>query len=241
MERGYSIHTGRDTIADTADVRPEPLLMTVLAHDLRNYLTPLYGRLGLLRKRAEDEQRGQDVQLAAQAVQALDHMQHLIDNLLEAARLQHGLFDLRREWVDLRALAHALAESFAGIDTPIVVDATTALMIKGDRQRLWQALHNLLANAVTHSPRHAPVLLSLHATPHAALLRVSDLGPGIPPELLPHLFHSFAPGPTSQGLGLGLYLAHAIAAAHDGTLTVESGREGGTCFELSLPLAVEDC
>jgi len=236
MKDFYPNHRQRDTAVDTSDAQPTSLLMTILVHDLRNYLTPLYGRLALLSKRAAAEQREHDVRLAAQATQSLDHMKQLIDNLLEAERLQHGIFDLRWESVDLRALAHTVAQSLEGTDTPIVVDATTALVIKGDQQRLRQALHNLMANAVAHSPRYAPVLLSLHALRHTALLRVSDLGPGIPPELLPRLFQPFSPGPTSQGLGLGLYLAHEIAAAHAGTLLVESRRGAGTCFELALPL-----
>lgn len=236
MKTCYPRHSERDTMVDTADPGPASLLMTVLAHDLRNYLTPLYGRLALLSKRAAAEQRQHDVELAAQATQSLDHMKQLIDNLLEAERLQQGIFDLRWESVDLRELAHTVAQSLEGTDTPIVVDATTALVIKGDPQRLRQALHNLLANAVAHSPRYAPVLLSLHVLQHTAVLRVSDLGPGIPPELLPRLFQLFTPGPTSQGLGLGLYLAHEIAAAHAGTLSVESRRGAGTCFAVALPL-----
>jgi signal transduction histidine kinase len=66
---------------------------------------------------------------------------------------------------------------------------------------------------------------------------VRDSGPGIAPHVLPKLFQRFAPGPNSSGLGLGLYIASRITAAHDGTLTVDSIPGQGATFRLALPLA----
>lgn len=231
----YSIHSKPRTVVDSADADHEPLLMTILAHDLHNSLASLYGQLALLRKRAEKEHRPHDARLTFQATRSLDQMKHLIDNLLQTARLEHGIFELQLERVELCALAYAVVESFAGIDRAIVVNAMQPALITGDRPRLWQALHNLLANAVTHSPRHAPVELTLQTTTRAVVVRIRDFGPGIPPDLLPHLFQPFTPGPRSQGLGLGLYLAREIAVVHGGSLSVESERGKGTCFELALP------
>jgi two-component system, OmpR family, sensor kinase len=108
-----------------------------------------------------------------------------------------------------------------------------------DPDRIRQALENLLANAVKHSPAGGAVSLQVatlaRGGDQAAVITVADEGPGIPPELLPRLFERFAAGPGSTGLGLGLYLASRIAAAHGGTLTVDSAPGHGARFALSLP------
>ncbi|HVF99970.1 MAG TPA: ATP-binding protein, partial [Chloroflexia bacterium] len=116
--------------------------------------------------------------------------------------------------------------------------------IQVDPSRIRQALENLLANAVKYSPKLLPVHIVVRAETreHAegevqewAVISVHDEGPGIPASLLPTLFTRFSAGPGSTGLGLGLYLAHSIATAHSGTLTVQSEPGQGTRFVMSLP------
>jgi signal transduction histidine kinase len=113
-------------------------------------------------------------------------------------------------------------------------------VVTADPDRLRQVLANLVANAVRYSPPGAPVLVEVGREPGAeaerALVTVADQGPGIPADLLPRLFERFAPGPGSNGLGLGLYLANRIAAAHGGSLTVDTALGKGTRFRLALPL-----
>jgi two-component system OmpR family sensor kinase len=110
-----------------------------------------------------------------------------------------------------------------------------------DADRLCQALENLLANARTYSPAGAVVTLALAPKTQAgqvwATLTVSDQGPGVASELAPRLFTRFAGGAQSAGLGLGLYLAHAIAAAHGGSLAMDPHPGTGACFVLVVPLA----
>jgi two-component system, OmpR family, sensor kinase len=219
-------------------------LIMIVAHDLRGYLTPLKAHIDILRCRAEHEGRTHDLRDALAATAAYTRMQRLIAQLLEATRLEHGLFALALQPVDLAALVR---ESSAALATPaarIVVQSPTSLPLQADPVRLAQALDNLLLNALQHSPPHMPVTVVLSVEAHGgaewARVTVQDRGRGIPPERLHRLFDRFSVGPDSQGLGLGLYLARSIAHAHGGQLTVESAVGEGAAFHLDIPLVGPD-
>ncbi len=219
-----------------ADVDP----LTILAHDLRNYLTPVSAHLATLYKRGQQEQRDPDMHAASRGRQALDYALLLIADMLDATRLEHGLFDLHLAPLDLSLLAQQTAEVFETSRSPIVLCMPETVIVPADRERLRQVLHNLFANAVAHSPCGMAVSVELctEQRDHAkwAVLTIRNGGPAIPAHLLPHIFGRFAAGPNSQGLGLGLYLAHGIVEAHGGTLTAHSNDGAGTCFVLRLPL-----
>ncbi len=213
-------------------------LVTVLAHDLRNYLTPIKGRLDLLRRRAARERRPADL-ADSEAAAGLAHLDRLIGDLLDVARLEQGMFVLSPRPVDLVALVHDAAVTLEGATVGIRVQAPDEVVCQVDPDRLRQALDNLLVNAVNHTPAGASVNLQLTTitrdSEHTAVITVADEGPGIPPELLPRLFERFVAGSGSTGLGLGLYLAKRIADAHGGTLTVDSAPGHGARFALALP------
>ncbi len=213
-------------------------LVTVLAHDLRNYLAPIQGRLQLLQRRASREERGRDLQDLAAAAGAMERLQRVIADLLDAARLEQGLFTVNAQPFDLAVLARETATTLGG-GTPIEVYAPEEVVIYADADRIRQALENLVANAVTHSP--AGTMVTVEATMETrangawGVLTVADRGPGIPPVVRSRLFERFGRGPGSAGLGLGLYLAHRIATIHGGTLTVDDDIDIGTRFRLALP------
>src|SRR5918911_1623199 len=201
-------------------------LVTVLAHDLSNHLTPIRGRLQLLERRAAREGRESYTQDAQSALAGLARLQRLIRDLLDVARLEQGLFTLSRVPTDLVERVRDTGAGFSIGTTEVVVRASVdELCIDVDPDRLRQALENLLSNATKHSPPGVPVRVEVGATHQAdqamATITVRDQGPGIPPEVLPRLFTRFAAGGTTAGLGVGLYLAHGIATAHGGTLTGE--------------------
>ena len=215
-------------------------LITVMAHDLRNYLTPLRGRIDLIRRRAARENRADYLEDATELTHALTRLGQLVGDLLDVARLEQGIFGITVQPLDLVALAQEAAASFQTPDTEVRVVGPPELVVTADPDRIRQALANLVANAVRHSPPGAPVVVEVGREPGAeaerALVTVADPGPGIPADLLPRLFERFAAGPGSSGLGLGLYLANRIAAAHGGSLTVDTALGKGTRFRLALPL-----
>lgn len=214
-------------------------LVTVLAHDFRNHLTPLQARIDLIRNLAEREGNRKYLDHAYAAKLALGRLRKLSTDLLDVGRLDQGIFALSLQPVDVVALVKETVDELGAGEPEIIVRAPEDLVAEIDPHRVRQALENLLANAMRFSPRGVPVIVEVEEETREdgrrAGINVRDGGPGIPPELLPTLFSRFASGTGSTGLGLGLYLARGIAEAHGGTLTVESRLGEGATFRLKLP------
>lgn len=216
-------------------------LITVLAHDLRNQLAPMRSRLDLLGRQAAGEALGHVQALG----RALGRLERMMSDILDVARLDRGIFELEAQAVDLAALAKEVAAGFSVPQHPVMVAAEkgSPLAVVGDAARLRQCLENLVANAVQKSPNHAAVTIGVarrvqQGREARIVLEVLDQGPGIPAEMLPHLFDRFASSRLREGgLGLGLYLAKRIAAAHGGDLSARSEPGQGACFTLTLPAA----
>jgi signal transduction histidine kinase len=120
------------------------------------------------------------------------------------------------------------------------------IQVTGDRDRLKQVLVNLVSNAVQYTPQGGSVTLSLDKAGERARLLVSDTGPGIPAQDLPHIFERFyrgersrkrTSGSQSSGFGLGLSIAYWIVRNHNGAIDVSSQEGKGTTFCIWLPLA----
>lgn len=230
-----SVEQGRRAVAED--------LMTVLAHDLRNLILPISIRLSLIRGRAAADQRSLDLRDAEQAGKAAERLSRLVTDILDTARLDRGIFELNQQPVDLTALAREVATVVSTPATEVQVLAAETVMVVADPERLRQALENIMSNGVQHSPEHAPITVTVakrqtNGGPRV-YLTVRDQGPGIPSELLPRIFERFAAGEGSEGLGLGLYLARRIVAAHGGQVEVTSSPGQGAEFVISLPALVE--
>jgi len=217
-------------------------LVTVLAHDLRNYLQPLHMRLELLRLRAQRNGRADDAGDAEAASKAVLRLGGLVSEILDVARIDQGVFQLFPEAVDLGLL---VSDTVAMLSTPerpvaLTLQEGPPIMVQADPGRLRQCIENVIANALQKSPAKAPVSVFVTSRVRDARVDVQDEGPGIPEDILPHVFERFVSGSRQQGgLGLGLYLAKRIAAIHGGDLTVESAAGKGARFTLSLPLSEE--
>jgi len=219
-------------------IAPQDLL-TIAAHDIKNYLTPMRGRTALLSRRATRAHRHADIRDFAALERSIERLSLLVGNVLDTARLGAGVFSIRPQPVDLVELARQTAETMQNGAVSVCVEATTArLTVTVDPERVRQALENLVANAVRYSPDAGTVLIDIARTradnAEGVVVSIEDKGPGVPAELLPYLFVPLGVGPGSVGLGLGLYLAREIAEAHSGSLVVESPPTGGARFVLTL-------
>jgi signal transduction histidine kinase len=214
-------------------------LVTVLAHDLRNYLTPLNMRLRILRMRAEGEARAdelRDIELLARSIARLSD---LVTDILDVARIDEGLFQLQPQPVELSALVRDIVGAFESAQhaIQITVQQGDDIRVAGDPRRLRQCLENVIANAIQKSPATAAIHIFVRREERraAAVVEVIDEGPGIPPEQLPHIFERYHSG-RAGGLGLGLYIAKRVAVLHGGDLRAESPPGKGARFTLTLPL-----
>jgi two-component system, OmpR family, sensor kinase len=227
-----AVERGRRAVAEE--------LVTVLAHDLRNYLSPIETRATLLRRRADREKRQADLRDLDAVLKALARVVGLITEMLDVARIDQGVFQIDLQPVDLVAVVQEAASGLSTPEQPVNVTASEEVMVTADPARIRQCVENLLSNATKHSPRNAAVTVTLGRETRDerewARIDVIDEGPGIPAELLPSIFDRFVTGHRrAGGLGLGLYLAKRIAVMHGGDLTVDSPPGKGARFTVALP------
>lgn len=216
-------------------------LVTVLAHDLRNFISPISTRVQLIQLRAARDGRDADARDADAALKGIERLTRLITDLLDVARIDQGMFRLDLQPLDLGALAADVAATLTTPEHEVRVLAAEQVIVCADPSRMRQCLENLISNGLHHSPRGSPVSVmigkkTVDGGAEVGLLDVVDEGPGVPAELLPRLFERFSAGDRSSGLGLGLYLVRRIVAAHRGEVSVESSPGKGARFHVELPV-----
>jgi signal transduction histidine kinase len=215
-------------------------LVTVVAHDLRNYISAVHGRILLLKQRALREGHEAFRHDAEAAEKSVRRLGRVVADLLEAGRIDQGLFELQPAPLVLAGLVREVAEASATTKVPVEVRADPEVVVEADAARLRQALDNLLANASRYAPPGTAVEVDVSRAGDDrgaawAAIRIADRGPGMTPELAGQIFTRFARGASSTGLGIGLYLAREIAIAHGGSLEVATAPGQGTAFTLRLP------
>lgn len=170
-----------------------------------------------------------------------DKLQELISNLLDSARLQSGQMRMEFQFVRLDSMIHDIITRYTAFNPNIKIEVLSKqklLPIVGDPLRLTQVIENLLNNAQKYAPG-APIRIKIDQNNQGVELVVTDYGPGISPEHLPHIFERFyrIPGKAEElhGSGLGLFICKEIVEAHHGSITASSELGKGTTFTLLLP------
>jgi len=218
--------------------------LAVLSHELRTPLNAILGYANLLKMGALDPDR------ARHAVTAIHRnaqaQARLIGALLDLSRVMAGKLELDLDDLDVSRVLEAAVDTIRpeADDKGIRVEIekpTLATVIRGDASRLQQVFWNLLTNAVKFTPRGGRIGVVIGVEDGHALVRVTDTGQGIRPDLLPHVFDRFRQGDTSlrgamAGLGLGLAVARELVEAHHGRVAAYSAGEGlGSTFTVELP------
>jgi two-component system, OmpR family, sensor kinase len=212
------------------------------SHELRTPLTSIRGYAELLRKGGFRDTEGRERALARIEHEAA-RMGGLVDDLLLLARLDQG-WPLRRVLIDLRRPAQDAVEDARALDParPIELSAREPVMVMGDADRLGQVAHNLIRNALVHTPPETPVHVTVRRRGDTALLEVLDEGPGLDPAQADRVFDRFYRADvarTGSGTGLGLSIVRAIAAALGGEARVAPRPGGGAVFTVVLPLSAD--
>jgi signal transduction histidine kinase len=215
--------------------------ISVISHELKTPVALIKGYVGTLRR--EDAIWDREIVQDSLAVieDETDRLTELIENLLDATRLQTGTLSLNRSDVSLQRTAERVADRFRTqvSNHEIVVNFPSDFpVILGDENRLEQVFYNLLSNALKYSPNGGEIRISGQVRPEHLVICVSDEGPGIAPEDIPHIFDRFyrsaEASRKTKGAGLGLFLARAVIEAHGGRIWADpkSGQGARICFSL---------
>jgi PAS domain S-box-containing protein len=220
--------------------------LAMLAHELRNPLGVILNAIGVL-EQAENIDGG-SLRARAAIRRQTEHLAHLLDDLLDVARITSGRIELAHDRIDLRTVVDVAVDaqrprleakrqqvSLTLSDEPVAVT--------GDSIRLQQVLGNLLNNAEKYTLAGGSIWVGLDVDGDEAVLRVGDNGSGIPPDQLESIFDLFAQANptlarTEGGLGIGLTLVKRIVELHGGSVrALSDGPDKGSVFEVRLPLA----
>ncbi|MEX0824576.1 MAG: ATP-binding protein, partial [Pirellulaceae bacterium] len=240
-ERTAELAQANESLRD-ADRRKDEFL-AMLAHELRNPLTPIRTGLDLLAME-EDVGNRESVGLMQQQI---EHVVRLVDDLLDVSRIIRGRIDLHRSPTLLSSIIHRSVETMRPLaeshqqelvvsvpDDPIYIDA--------DSVRVVQVIENLLHNATKYTNVGGRIELVVEQQGSAATITIRDTGTGIDAELLPRVFELFSQSDRSLdraegGLGIGLTLVKQLVEMHGGTVSAQSDGAGcGSTFTIRLPI-----
>jgi signal transduction histidine kinase len=220
-------------------------VLGLVAHDLRNPLNLIITTTDMLLE--NNLERDRQRELLDVATRAGKQMNRLIGDLLDTVRLQAGKFSLDLENVAVAAIFRQTAELFRpaaekrGVHFETIPPAD-GIVVRADPLRVSQLVGNIVGNAIKFTPAKGSVRLEAAPDGDKVVLKVSDTGPGIPADDVPHLFENFWQARTNdhRGVGLGLAIAKGVVEAHGGSIWCESTVGKGSTFFFTLPAANGD-
>jgi PAS domain S-box-containing protein len=233
-----------DAAHEAVAVRDE--FLSIASHELRTPLTVLELRLDTLEANLADVFDGGRDDLRRKMTSARRSSQRLVrlvDSLFDVTRLANGDLTLERETYDLgdsvREGSAGFAEMAHGAGCEVAISTDGDLVVSWDRLRIEQVVHNLLGNAIKYAPK-APIEIELSAQLDVVTISIRDHGMGMAPADVERVFGRFERAVSARhfgGLGMGLYIARKIAAAHGGTIRATSTPGDGSTFVVQLPRA----
>ena len=218
-------------------------LLNAVSHDLRTPLASIIASAGSLRQGDVDWTDAERTTFAEDIEQEATRLSRIVTNLLDLSRMESGALRPERGWYDVGALV----DDVVGRLRPIAAGHELRVSVGDDLPpvpldyvEIDEVLTNLIENALRHTPAGTHVDVRARVEERDAVFEVSDDGPGIPAETLPHVFDPFARiGVTpsaNAGIGLGLAVARGLVEAHGGTISASRRGGGGTTFRFTLPL-----
>ena len=226
------------------DRRKNEFLAT-LSHELRNPLAPMRNAIHALHLSGQWPAGANE--LREMFDRQLGQLTHLVNDLLDVARISQGKIHLRKQTTDLvTEINHALKSCGSAMETVghqlVVSLPEEPVMVEGDRVRLQQIFENLLFNACKYTEPNGRIDVSLTSDVDSAVITIRDTGVGIAPEMMPKIWDIFAqvdasPERVRQGLGIGLSLVKKLVTLHGGSIEATSDGLGkGSVFIVRLPI-----
>ncbi|MFD0764645.1 ATP-binding protein [Mucilaginibacter lutimaris] len=214
--------------------------ISIASHELKTPVTVLKASLQILERMKENPSANVLPKMISQASRSMDKITTLIEDLLNASKINLGQLQLKKAKFNIAGL---IEESCAhvhlnGLQT-IKTEGQTDLELYADADRIEQVIVNFVNNAIKYAPGSKEILITVGQKDQLIKISVTDKGPGVAPEKIPHLFERYyqAEGtqPQSSGLGLGLYICSEIIKRHGGEIGVDSEIGKGSTFWFTLP------
>jgi len=214
-----------------------------VTHELKTPITTVVAFVQILQGYHEKTGDKRSQFLLAKINNQMKRLTGLLNSFTNVYKAQTSILEFNKQKFDLNTVVHDVVESFQYMSTThnLIVQGTTTKPIRGDREKIYEVLVNLIMNAIKYSPNADKVKIKLEESPTHMTVSVKDYGVGIPREEQQKVFERFFRVKSKmkykiEGLGLGLYLAASIIKGHKGKLWVESTEGKGSTFFFSLPI-----
>ena len=213
----------------------------IASHELKTPLTSLKASLQLLHKMKDNPSSPNFPKMIDQANRSMDRITLLVEGLLNASRVNQGQLHLNKSVFNLSEMVEKCCSHIRLEDKyHIILQGDRRLQIYADENRVDQVVVNLINNAIKYAPASTEIYLNIEKSGNMAKVAVTDSGPGISPDKIPHLFNRYyradPEGIQYSGLGLGLYISAEIIRKHDGEIGVDSQLGKGSTFWFTLPI-----
>jgi PAS domain S-box-containing protein len=215
--------------------------ISIASHELKTPVTSLKVSLQLLDRNKENPTAPIIPKLIGQANKSLDRVSILIEDLLNVSKLNQGQLHLNKTQINICDVINDCCQHIRmEAAHSIITDGDLQLEAHADADRIEQVVLNFVNNAIKYAPESKEIHIRIKKENEMAKVSVSDTGPGIPPEKVPHLFDRYyrvdSHGMQFSGLGLGLYISSEIIKRHDGQIGVETEMGKGSTFWFTIPL-----
>lgn len=218
-------------------------LFNLISHEFRIPIAAIMGASDTLML-AETSEKNRE-ELYGEIFKASSRLNHLTENLLNMSRIESGRISLRLDWHDVNDLFHRATRSLKQELEPfrLVINIPDDMpLVRIDFALMEHVLINLLLNSTQHSRPGTTLNLEASYRRNNLIIRISDSGPGFPPEALPRLFDKFfrVEGSPAGGLGLGLSIVKGLVDVHEGTVSAKNSDDGGAQFIITIPSKLPD-
>lgn len=217
-------------------------LVGVVGHELRSPLTVIYSYAAALKDHWEKMDEERKLECIDHVLRECNRLNRMVENVLDMSRIESERLFLHRQRGDLIAMLNDVTHEMSiapGSRRTRLVTSIRELEVEADWDKVKQVVINLLDNAFRFSPPTSEVVVTGDVQDGKAVVRVKDMGPGVPPEKRDRLFEKFTQSKAEgmeRGLGLGLYIVRTFVEAHGGEVWIEDETGMGTVIAFSLPL-----